>query len=72
MRKIIIPFIFASVIGKLFIVGKFPGNESFKNEIASLFSDLYLFNFSEVRKKLVKAFATVFFFYLLVFPCPRV
>jgi len=46
----------------MFIVGKFPGNESFKKEIASLFSDLYLFHFSEfVRKKLLKAFATVFF-----------
>jgi len=43
-------FISASVIGIMFIVGKFLGNESFKNEIASLFSDLYLCNFSEVVK----------------------
>ena len=43
------------------MVGKFPGNESFKNKVVSFFSDLYLFNFSEVvRKKLLKTFATVF------------
>jgi len=53
-------FISASVIGIMFTVGKFPGNESFKNKIAPLFSDLYLFHFSEVVIKLLKAFATVF------------
>ena len=37
MRELIIPFISASVIGIVFIVGKFPGNEYFKDEIASLF-----------------------------------
>jgi len=32
------PFISASVTGIMFVVGKFPGNESFENEIASLFN----------------------------------
>ena len=57
LRELIILFVSASVIGIMFIVGKFPGNESLKNEIASLFTDLYLCKFSEVvKKKVIKGF----------------
>ena len=60
LRELIIHFISASVIGIIFILGKFLGNESFKKEIVSLFSNLCMFNFSEfVGKKLLKVFATV-------------
>jgi len=53
LRELIILFISNSVIGIMFIVGKFLGNESFMDEIASLFSGLYMFNFSVVVKKKV-------------------
>jgi hypothetical protein len=40
------------------MLGKFPGNESFKNEIASPFSNFCMFSLSvTVRKKLLKALA---------------
>jgi len=37
-RECIILFILASVIRIIFMLGKFPGIESFRNEVASLFS----------------------------------
>jgi len=41
-------------------LGKFPGNESFKNEITFPFSNLCVFNCSEVvRKNVLKVLATV-------------
>ena len=61
MRELTILFISASVIGIMFIIGKFPGNEFFKNKIASIFSDLYLFNFSEVVKKVTEGICHCFF-----------
>jgi hypothetical protein len=40
---------------------KFPGNESFKNEMVSPFSNFCMFSFAvTVRKKLLKALAMLF------------
>jgi hypothetical protein len=44
----------------MFMVGKFPGNKSFKNETASFFSDFYLLNFSEVVKKVIEGICHCF------------
>ena len=63
-RELIILFISAPVIGIIFILGKLLGNESFKNEMASHFSNLCMFNLSEVvRNKLLKLLATVVLFF---------
>jgi len=53
MRKLIILFISASVIEFMFIVGKFLGNEPFKNEIASLFQICICLIFLKLLKKKV-------------------
>ena len=58
-RECIILFIWPSVIGVIFILRKFPGNESFRIEIASPFSSCWMFSFSViVIQKLLKALAT--------------
>jgi hypothetical protein len=41
-----------------FYVGKFPGNKSFRIEIASLSLCVEMHNFSVIVKKLLKALAT--------------
>jgi len=57
-RECIILLISASVIGIIFILGKFKGNESFRIEIASPFYICCMLNFSViVVRKLQKAFA---------------
>ena len=58
-RECIILFISASVIGIIFILGQFPGNKSFRLEIALCFSNCWMFNFLvTVIKKLLKPLAT--------------
>ena len=58
-RECIIFLISASVIGIIFMLGKFPRNTSFRIEIASPFCLCWMFNFSViVIKKLLKALAT--------------
>jgi hypothetical protein len=60
LRERIILFGSVAVTGIIFMLVKFPGNESFKNDIASPFSGFCLFSFSViVKKKLLKALATI-------------
>jgi len=54
LRELIIVFISASVIGIMFIVGKFPGNEPFKNGIASLFQICVCLIFLKLLKKVIE------------------
>jgi len=49
------------VIGVICKLGKLPGNESFRTDIAALFSICQMFNFSViVIKKLLKTLTTYF------------
>ena len=59
-RDCITLFISALVIGTIFILGKFPGNQS-SRIVISLFSICWMFNFSVVViKKLIKSLAKLF------------
>jgi len=53
-RECIILFTSASMTGIIFMLGKFPGNESFRTETASPFSTCYMFNFSNCYKEIIK------------------
>ena len=58
-RECVILFDSASLIGIIFMLGKFPGNEYFRIEIASPSSMCWMLNFSViVMKRLLKALAT--------------
>ena len=60
VRECIIILVSASVIGIIFMLGKFPGNKSFENQMAYFFSTLCIFNFSViVSRKLLKIIVVI-------------
>ena len=64
-------FISASIIGIMFIVGRFPGNESINNEIASLLRTCICLISLKLLKNVTEVICQCFFD-LLVFPCSQV